>query len=85
MLINYVLAARRLIYLQHILKRNNTELLKKVYLSQKANPKKGDFVDLVSEDAKLIELDINEEDIENMSKTVKTVKRAVRKAAFEHL
>ena len=67
--INYVLAARRLIYLQNILKRDNTELLKKVYLSQKANPKKGDFVDLVSENAKLVELDIKEEDIENMSKT----------------
>ena len=61
--------------------------MKKVYLSQKANPKKGDFVDPVSEDAKIIELDIKEEDIENMSKTdfESLVKRAVRKAAFEHL
>ena len=49
--IKYIWAARRLLYLQTILNRDNSELIKRVYLAQKANPKKGDFVELVHEEA----------------------------------
>ena len=85
--IKYVWAARRLLYLQTILKRDNSELTKRVYLAQKANPKKGDFVELVYADAKLVNISMEEEQIENMSKTdfQAIIKSAVRKAAFEHL
>ena len=45
--IKYVWASRRLLYLQTILTRGSEELITKVYLSQKSNPKKGDFFELV--------------------------------------
>ena len=62
--IKYIWAARRLIYLQAILKRDKNELIRRVYDAQKANPKQGDFVLLVQNNAELVNLVLQEEAIE---------------------
>ena len=41
------LASRRIIYLQHILGREDGELVKRVFITQRDNPTSGDFVELV--------------------------------------
>ena len=85
--IKYIWAARRLIYLQNILKRDKTELIKRVYQAQKEDCLKGDFAQLVQDDAKLVNITIDEDQIEKMG-TVdykNIIKSAVRKAAFAHL
>ena len=85
--IKYTWAARRLIYLQTILKRDKNELIQKVYEAQKLDPKQGDFIQLVQADANLVNFNIQEELIQNMDNTLyKTlIKSTVRKAAFAHL
>ena len=45
--LKYIIASRRIIYLQHILKRAEGELIKRVYEAQKQHPTTGDFIELV--------------------------------------
>ena len=54
--IRFIIASQRLNYLYNILSRKNDEVLKKVYLAQKQNPLEGDFVKLVENDFKLINM-----------------------------
>ena len=58
--------ARRLIYLQTILKRHESELTRRVYMCQKANPLPGDWCLKVKEDFELIGLNIEDKYIEDM-------------------
>ena len=85
--IRYILKSRRIMYLHTILKRDPSEMIRKVYEAQKADPSPGDFCELVSDDCKAIELDIEEEDIARMSKQrIQTiVKSKVRAAALQYL
>ena len=85
--IRYIWAARRLLYLQNILKRDMNELVRRVYEAQKADPKQGDFVKLVEDDAKLVNIVIQEEHIAKMDKSYfqTMVKNAVKEAAFAYL
>ena len=76
--VNYVLAVRRMIYLHTILKRNNNELTKKVYLCQKESPLVGDWCLLVAEDFNKLDIQMSDEQIEQMhvsdyKKSLKTV------------
>ena len=61
------ISARHLNYHQFILKRNYSELIKRIYQEQKINPTDGDFVKLISEDFKLID------EVQNDEKIKKTV------------
>ena len=74
-------------YLQTLLKRNNEELTKQVLLAQKRAPIKGDFVLLVEDDLKAMEIEANFNMIENSSKQTfkRIVKTKVRKASFNYL
>ena len=85
--IKYIWAARRLIYLQNILKREKSELIRKVYIAQKEDCLKGDFAQLIQEDAHLVKIILDEEQIEIMEvwEWKKIVKNAVREAAFNYL
>ena len=47
--IPFVLAARRMIYLQTILKRHDNEIIKRIYMKQKCEPSQGDWCLLVQE------------------------------------
>ena len=85
--LKYIWASRRIMYLQTILKRNKTELTKKMYLAQKSDPKKGDFYDLVKKDIEMVKLYLNEDEIESLTKKQlkQIVKTKVNEAAFIHL
>ena len=48
------MACRRMIYLQTIIKRSDSELTKRIYLAQKEDPIKGDFYWLVIKDFQMI-------------------------------
>ena len=61
--IRYIISSRRLIYHQCILKRNYQDLRKRSYSEQKRNPTKGDFVELIRDDFKLIIETQNDMDI----------------------
>ena len=85
--LQFIWTSRRILYLQTILKRDTTETTRNVYEAQKENIKKGDFVQLIEEDAKLIDMNINETEIRGMTKYEfkKIVKEKVYNAAFRYL
>ena len=85
--IRYILACRRILYLQNILQRNDNELVKKVYLAQKADTSEGDFCQLVDSDLQLIDLQMSNDQISGMSSfdLKKLVKIKAGQAAFKDL
>ena len=64
--LTYVMSARRMIYLQTILKRPNEELIKRVYMCQKESPVAGDWCNIVKEDFDKISMHMTDHQIENM-------------------
>ena len=85
--LSYVIRARRLIYLQTILKRNESDLIRRIYVCQKANQLPGDWCQSVAKDFEKIGMHMEDKHIENMSEYEykRLIKRQVRKAAFEEL
>ena len=85
--IKFILKQRRLMYLHHILKRPQSELIRKVYEAQKSKPSKGDWYETVTEN--LIELNVNKSDeqISQMSKYKfrKLLKKMIHNSAFDYL
>ena len=78
--IRWIIKQRRINYLKHILSRNETELIRKVFEAQKQQPTSGDFVTFVRKD--LEELGITEEDVDNLSK--KQLKDELRRKTKQH-
>ena len=85
--IRLILASRRANYLHNILKREPNELVKRVFIAQKANPTKGDWINIIEEDMELINLNMSELEITTMSKNQfkKHVKTCVKTATFKSL
>ena len=85
--VEFVIKSRRVNYLHNIIKRDNKELVKRVYNVQKENPSKGDWSTMVREDMEGIGLRIDEQQIRQMSKNQfkKVVRNLVEKAAFRYL
>ena len=85
--IRFILASRRILYLQHILKKPNNEVVKKVYLAQKNKSVPGDFYRLVQNDIKNLNISLNEEQMCNMSKSQlkRMVKIKCKETAFNYL
>ena len=85
--IRYIMAVRRILYLQTILHRDQNELIKKVYLAQKEDPTDGDFCQRVQKDLQLIDCQLEDNQIEAISKyDLKTlVKKKAKQAAFSRL
>ena len=81
------MASRRILYLQNILKRNEEELVKRVFYAMKNSPLKGDWSTTVFEDMEQISLTLSEEEISQMSKTAfKTiVKTKMRRHVLDEL
>ena len=75
----------RMMYHRHILTRNNSETIRKIYEKQKEETTKGDWYQLLKEDFEFVEEELNEEEIVNNSKEeyAKKVKQMVKKAAFK--
>ena len=85
--IRYILACRRILYLQTILQRGTEELIYKVYAAQKNDPTQGDFCQLVTDDSQLIDLQLSDSQISNMTRydLQMLVKSKARRAAFIYL
>merc|ERR1719319_1749043 len=83
--LSFVMQSRRLMYLHHILSRDEKELIKRVYIAQRENISKGDFAEQVKDDMEVIEM--NEESIASMTKGAfkSLVKSKVNEAAEEVL
>ena len=54
--------------MHEILTREDNELVKRIYRAQKDNPTRGDFVELVTEDLKMIKEDFDEDNFLKFSK-----------------
>ena len=64
--LRHILTYRRLIYHHEILSRGEDETIKKIYMKQKRDRIKGDWIDLLEKDFAFIGLDINEEEIRSI-------------------
>ena len=82
--ISSVIAVRRMCYLQTILKRHKSELIRRVYFAMKNKPVKGDWIELVERDFESINETIDEDQIENQTEKEfkKKIKDKVRQSAF---
>ena len=65
----------RLMYLQHILKRPNEELVNKFYEAQKCKISKGDWIQTVNENLQELDIKLDEKEISQMSKQKCTTER----------
>ena len=85
--ITFIVSSRRLNYLHNILKRNDTEVLKRVYKTQKESPLDGDFVKLVENDFTTINEKFDENFIKSLSKAKmkKYIKQNIHEASFKYL
>ena len=74
----------RLMYHHHILLRDNSETIKKIYEKQKTNYVKGDWFQLLLKDFEFINKEMDEKEISEMSKDMykKIVKELINKAVF---
>ena len=74
-------------FLQTILKRSDDELTRRVYMAQKDDPVKGDFVNLIKSDLEMFDGSIDQEYIQLKSKSSlkEEIKEKIRKAAFKYL
>ena len=85
--VRFILACRRMIYLQTILKRKDEELTKRIYNAQRESATAGDFYQLVKADYDLIGESLDEEYIESTSINAhkRNIKEKIKNAAFEYL
>ena len=85
--VKYLLKMRRIMYLQHILKRPKTELIRKFYEAQKCKTSKGDWVKIVKEDMNEINLEMTDLQISKMTKQKfkKNLKKKISTEAFNYL
>ena len=85
--VGYILACRRILYLQNILHRSDEELIKKVYLAQRADTIEEDFCQLVDTDMDLIDLQLTDNQICSLTSFdfKKLVKLKAKQTAFNYL
>ena len=57
-------------YLWHILNRNKSEVIRRIYETQKLNNNIGDWIKLVESDKKELEITMEEEEIQGVSKEI---------------
>ena len=76
-----------MIYAQNILKREPTELVRRVFEAQNKNPTEGDYINLLQEDFELAKIPYNESAIIAMGQEEykKYIKKHIKNAAFAHL
>ena len=79
------LTYHRLLYHHHILTRGDDEKIKKIYFKQKEDCVKGDWYKLIEADFKVLEIELNEDEIFSTPKNEYKVKikDLITKAAFK--
>ena len=82
-----VITVRRLCYLQNILKRHKEEVIRRVYIAQKKNPIKGDWVQMIEDDMKNLQINVSDANIADMSEYEfkKLIKNQIRQHTFTEL
>ena len=85
--VKFVIKAKRLNFLNYILKEHTDSMLRQTFDVLSIDSRKGDFVALVKKDMQDLEIEISEEEIKSYSKYSwkKFVKRKVREFAFNTL
>ena len=85
--LRHVISIRRRVYFQTLITREDGELTKKVYETQKINPSKGDWIEHLKEDFQFIDENIDEKVAKEMTKLqYKTmIKKKIRQKVFENL
>ena len=85
--VRFIISTRRMIYLQTLMRRNRSELTRKVYEAQTEQTTKGDYVDLLKADFDMIDVKMDNDTIEKVSvkSYKKFIKLKVRKAALKYL
>ena len=85
LMVKHIVMIRRLMYHHHILSREDSEIIKKIYLKQKENACKGDWINLIKKDFGFLGEDIQDEVITHTPKDIyrKWVKTKVKNAAFK--
>ena len=85
--LEYVITARRLLYLQTILHRQENEIIRKVYMEQKINPCKGDWVTLIEADMNDFQITMDDKMIQSLSveQYKKVIMEKIRQKAFLEL
>ena len=84
----FVIIVRRLMYYQEIIKRHTNELVKRVFTAMKKDPIKGEWINLVIEDLKYLNMTLEDgEDIKNISKNEfrSFVTKQIRNTVFKDL
>ena len=85
--VKFILACRRILFLQTILHRSQDELISKVYSAQKEDPLDGDDCQLIAADCQLIDCQLSDDQIRNMTKfdLKALIKSKAKEAAFKYL
>ena len=85
--LKFIIASRRMNYLQTLLKREDEELTKRVLIAQFDDPSDGDFAKLVRDDFEMVEETLDMNMIENTSddQFKALVKNSIKKAALKYL
>ena len=84
--LRHILTYRRLLYHHEILSRGEDETIRKIYMKQKVDRVKGDWIELLEHDFDFIGINMNEEEIQGIPKREYKLKirGLVRKAALKY-
>ena len=85
--IRFILMSRRLNFLHYILHENESSLIHQFLVAQAKNPSKSDWVKTVTNDLQELNIQLNFEDIKNISKSMfkNLVKDKVKIKTFQYL
>ena len=85
--VKFVIMQKRMNFLYYILNESMDSMLSQVYMAQKEDSRKGDFIDLTNRDRESLNIEYEDEEIKSMTKHSwkKFVKEKVKLAAFTEL
>ena len=83
----YVIMKKRLKFLKYILDEPMETMIRQVFEENKKDSRKGDLINMITEDLKVLDLGLKEKDIETYTKSAwnKLVNKKIEKAAFDRL
>ena len=85
--IKYIIKKRRLMYLHHIIRRPENEVIKRFYDAQKLKPSKNDWVVFVEKDKEDLKIKLNDEEIRKYTKNKfkKYLEERIKIEVFKYL
>ena len=84
--LRHILSYRRLMFHHEIVSREDNETIKKIYIKQKEDKTRGDWITLLEADFKFIGIDLKEEEICSRTKSEykENIKSLIKIAAFQY-